>query len=394
LIARRVVRVLVIPVPADTGGKRRSLAILREYVERGAEVTLCAHDDGSGDVAALTAMGVEVHAVPWNPSLLHMAKWFPRFRSLLLTRFWSPGLRDAALDAARRGGPFDVLQVEYLQNVTYLGVPASVTVLDLHDVVSEQTARIGRHKRGLVRMVYALEARRAGQLERAALRQFDVVACVSETDKRLLPRDDAIVAPNGWEAGPLRASASEPVVTMTANFAFATNEDAAVWFVRAVWPKVRAGVPAAKLILVGREPTPAVRRLAELDGVQVTGTVPSVEPFLDCAAVSVAPLRSGGGSRLKILEALEAGKPVVTTSLGYEGLEELDGRGVRVADDPGEMAGAILELLENPAQAATLGADGRRAVHERYLWSATLQPLFDEIKIRLGGAEETQVRNR
>ncbi len=372
-----------LPLPADTGGKRRSLAVLQQYLDRGAHVTLCAHDDGAGDIAALERMGVRVHTVTWKPGVRHMARWYPRFRSLLLTRFWSPQLLNAAMADAARDGPFDILQIEYLQNISYSSIPAKVKALDLHDIVSVQTARIGGLKSPLTRLVYALEARSAARIERTVLHEFDVVTCVSETDRRQLADARVIVAPNGWDESASLASAQEPIVSLTANFAFATNEDAAVWFVSAVWPTVVASVPRARLLLVGRDPTVAVRRLGDSPGIEVTGTVPSITPYLRATAVSVAPLRAGGGSRLKILEALEAGRPVVTTTQGLEGLEEIEGRGVLVADEPEDIAQLVINLLRDPVEAARLGAAGREAVHDRFLWSATLRPLFGALERQL-----------
>lgn len=113
--------------------------------------------------------------------------------------------------------------------------------------------------------------------------------------------------------------------------------------------------------------------------IDVTGAVPDVAPYLGRSRVALAPLRAGGGSRLKILEALDAGRPVVATTIGAEGLEDLVGEGVVVADDPQAMAEAIMALLGDPATAAELGARGHAAVKARHSWDKTLAPLLDRI---------------
>jgi glycosyltransferase involved in cell wall biosynthesis len=154
---------------------------------------------------------------------------------------------------------------------------------------------------------------------------------------------------------------------------WAPNADAAVWIADEVWPLVRARVPGARLLLVGRDPTPAVRARAGTD-VEVTGTVDDVRPFLARARVALAPLRAGGGSRVKILEALDGGRPVVATSIGAEGLGDLVGRGVVLADEPGAMADALVGLLVDRDRAEGLGRAGREAVAARHSWEGTLAP--------------------
>jgi glycosyltransferase involved in cell wall biosynthesis len=136
-----------------------------------------------------------------------------------------------------------------------------------------------------------------------------------------------------------------------------------------------AELPEARLLLVGRSPAPEVRALAG-PTVEVTGTVADVTPYLQRARVAVAPLRSGGGTRLKILEALGAGRPVVATRIGAEGLDDLaGGGGVTLADEPAAMARAIVELLRDPARAQELGRAGHDSVNARFAWDATLAPL-------------------
>jgi glycosyltransferase involved in cell wall biosynthesis len=186
------------------------------------------------------------------------------------------------------------------------------------------------------------------------------------------------VCPNGVDPGDALPPSDEALAVFVAQLAWAPNVDAATWLADEVWPLVRRARPDARLALVGRDPSPAVRALAG-DGIEVTGAVPSVRPWLARAAVGLAPLRAAGGSRLKILESLDAGRPVVATRLGAEGLEDLIGHGVVVADDPAGLAAAIVELFGDPAGAARLGREGHDAVAARYGWDATLAPLLDAI---------------
>ena len=138
-------------------------------------------------------------------------------------------------------------------------------------------------------------------------------------------------------------------------------------------------MPGAQLLLVGREPAPAVRALAG-ENVHVTGTVPDVTPYLARSRVVVAPLRAGGGTRLKILEALDTGRPVVATSVGCEGMDDLVGRGVVVADTAPALADAIATLLVDPARASALGRAGHDAVAADHTWDAALAPLLKVVR--------------
>jgi glycosyltransferase involved in cell wall biosynthesis len=145
-----------------------------------------------------------------------------------------------------------------------------------------------------------------------------------------------------------------------------------------VWPRVVAAVPAARLLVVGRDPPPSVLRLAG-PGIEVTGTVPDVTPYYRRARVAVVPLRAGGGSRLKLLEALDAGRPVVATPIGAEGFDDLTGEGVVLADDPEAYATSVIRLLTDAAGAAELGLRGHAAVRRRHSWDAAYEPLLDAV---------------
>src|SRR5262249_28581209 len=134
-------------------------------------------------------------------------------------------------------------------------------------------------------------------------------------------------------------------------------------------PLIRKTVPEVNLSVVGRDPPPRVQHLAR-DGVVITGTVPDVRPWMNRASVFVVPLRVGGGTRLKILEAMASGRPVVSTSLGCEGLDVKDGDNILVADTPTAFADAVVRCLREPELRRALGARGRALVLERYQWGA------------------------
>jgi glycosyltransferase involved in cell wall biosynthesis len=277
-----------------------------------------------------------------------------------------------------------LLQVEYQQMVPLvLDLPSKISVLDLHNVESALVDSYARARRGVPAALFHIEAAALRRMERRTIGAFDHVVVVSEQERaRLGPgARSLLVCPNGREPSAVLPDATEPTVAFVATMGWAPNVDAAVWLAREIWPSVLARVPDAQLLLVGKDPAPAVRALAG-ESIHVTGTVPDVTPYLARSRVVVAPLRAGGGTRLKIMEALDVGRPVVATSLGCEGMGDLVGRGVVVADTAAGLADAIADLLVDRARAVALGRLGHDAVASDHTWDAALAPLLEAVRPR------------
>ena len=174
-------------------------------------------------------------------------------------------------------------------------------------------------------------------------------------------------------------------MVFTGSMDWLPNEDGMTYFCREILPRVRQAEPAATLSIIGRSPTPAVRRLADEHGVEVTGRVDDVRPHVSRGAVYVVPLRIGGGTRLKIFEAMAMGKAVVSTSIGAEGLPVTSGRDVAIADDPARFAQAVVHLMRDASARQAIEIAARRLVVERYDWSAVASD-FEEALLRAGSA--------
>ncbi|WP_180357748.1 glycosyltransferase [Streptomyces sp. NP160] len=361
-----------LPWPPNSGDKRRTLGVCRALLERG-PVTVVAFSGADEDAEGLRAQGFEVVTAPWRRHPVDLALGLLRSGSLSSARFYDRALERLALALPAA----DLLVVEHVQLLPLAKrLRGAVRVLDMHNVESVLAQRVAATTTGLKKVVWAVEARALRRVESG--RHADVVAVTSAVDEQALARvarhDRVVVVPNAWdEPAPLPPSA-EPVVSFVALMSWTPNVEAAVWFAREVWPLVLQRVPAARLQLVGRNPTPAVQALAG-ESVVVTGTVDSLEPWYAATRVAVAPLLAGGGSRLKILEALAAARPLVATTVGAEGLEDLVGRGVVVADAPADLAREVADLLEEPERAAALGAAGARAVGTDHSWRAAVAPL-------------------
>jgi glycosyltransferase involved in cell wall biosynthesis len=254
---------------------------------------------------------------------------------------------------------------------------------------------------GIAGGAYSLaQWRKLKRYESLVMRQCDAVVAVAAEDRATLlglaPAATIGVVPNGVDTAYFSRAAmaadrvatlsfSAPTLVFSGTLDFRPNVDAVTWFVREVLPQVRARRPDARLLVVGKRPAPALRRLADEGALLLTGEVADVRPYLAGAAVYVVPMRIGGGVRLKLLEALALELPTVSTSMGAEGLAGLRaGEHCLVADDAAGFAEATLQLLDEPVLGQTLGAAGRVLACQRYDWEVIvpkLEALYREIEM-------------
>ena len=240
--------------------------------------------------------------------------------------------------------------------------------------------------------------RKLKHYEALVMRHCDAVVAVADEDRDTLlglaPGATIGVVPNGVDTSYFSRAAmatgrvgaltfGAPTLVFSGTLDFRPNVDAAIWFAGEVLPRVRARRPDARLLVVGKRPTPALRRLADEGMLLLTGEVPDARPYLAGAAVYIVPMRIGGGVRLKLLEALALELPVVSTSMGAEGVSGLRaGEHCLIADDPAGFAAATLRLLGDRALCGRLGAAGRALARERYDWSVIvprLEALYQQI---------------
>lgn len=382
-----------LPFPPEQGAALRNFSLICQVAQRHAVSLLTFAPHGPAADDPLRDLCHVVRTVP--PPERTRAD---RLRTLALTRLPDMAERlrstpfgDALRDLVTRER-FDVLQVEGIEMApyahavrTWLGDRSPALVFDDHNAeyVLQRRACLAdarRPARWPAALYSLVQSRRLARFERDFCRAADVVVAVSEADARALQRLDAslapLVVPNGVDTTryhpglPDTIPLQHPAVVFTGKMDYRPNVDAMLWFHGQVWPLVRRRIADARLYVVGKSPHPRLAPLRDNDSVTVTGWVPDVLPYLGGADVVVAPMRTGGGTQLKVLEAMAAGRPLVTTTFGAEGVGLTPGRHALVEDDPERMAGAIVALLTDPARASALGAAGRALVVERFDWSA------------------------
>jgi sugar transferase (PEP-CTERM/EpsH1 system associated) len=279
---------------------------------------------------------------------------------------------------------YDVIHVEFSFMAPYVAAvsPRSRVkkILSTHNIESLRFVRELRFAPPPMRRLALLTDHLLfGSWEERALRSFDGIIAVSATElswiRRHAPAAAVALVPNGVDVDHFstdRPSASSRAIVFTGLMNYPPNIDAAVWFCDEVLPLLQRDHPEVCFRIVGDKPDRTVLALAERKGVQVTGRVPDVRPHLSDCVASVVPLRSGAGTRLKILEAMAMRRPVVSTPLGAEGLEVTPGVDILLGETARELADHVCALLTDPGLGERLGRAGRRLVETKYDWRMCL----------------------
>jgi glycosyltransferase involved in cell wall biosynthesis len=210
----------------------------------------------------------------------------------------------------------------------------------------------------------------------------------AERLRLIAPGCRTFVVPNGVDIDYFKRVGTAPTksndIVFVGPTAIYPNRQAVDWFLEGSWSAVRRAVPSAVLNLVGATRPADVSRYQGVPGVKVHGYVPDVRPYLQAAACSIVPIQVGGGTRLKILDAWSMGTPVVSTSLGCEGLETVDGENIVIRDDPGQFAEAVIAIVRDPARGGRIGSAGRETAEKLYGWDAITRRLADHYEELIG----------
>jgi glycosyltransferase involved in cell wall biosynthesis len=394
-VARILFLTQVLCYPLDSGAKIRAYYVL-QYLAQQHEVTLVSFvraDDRPEYVAHLERFCHAVHTVPMCRS------WLRDARAVLAAGLTDQpviivrdeiGEMHAALKRLVREENIDVVHADQTSMVQYVLYARSQIpnlesrqtarlVLDAHNALYRIPERMSAHERNpLKRWAFRREARALSRYEARACQCFDHVVFVADEDRQVLQGRIAVdnsrfttipicVDP---EEKPLIERTQQPLaVTHLGTMFWPPNVEGVLWFAQEVFPQVKAQVPEARLTIIGKNPPSVVRRLPlAISNVEVTGYVEDPTPYLAQTAAFIVPLRAAGGMRVKILDAWCWGVPIVSTSIGAEGIDVRDGDDILIADTPDAFAQAVVRVLKDPTLGERLRNNGRRSVERRYNW--------------------------
>jgi glycosyltransferase involved in cell wall biosynthesis len=390
-----------LPSPARFGGQRRLDGLMRTLAKSHdvSLISFTATDEfREMSLEATRAYCSEVEVFPDLELVSRRDKRLLQARSLLSLHSYEHLLVARRTEFLARlqqlvdSGRFDIVQVEFVQMAALqFRLPRGRrfrTVLDEHNIEFDIVKRTASANVSRVRQLYsAVDWRKLQREETAAWRWFDGVTVTSQRDGAILsslePSTPVSVVPNGVDVDLFRPATGEPEPDSLLFFGamnYYPNQDGLTYFVEQIFPLILAKRPRTKLKVVGPAPD-SVKRLQSAN-IEVTGFVDAVEPYIDAASAVIVPLRLGGGTRLKIVEAMSKAKPIISTKVGAEGIDVVDGESALLADDPAGFAAHVESVLADAPLQRRLGAAARKLAEDRYGWPslvAGLERFYEQV---------------
>lgn len=415
----------IVPYPPDAGPKVKTWHGIRYLVEAGHQITLATYvrQDEMRHLPTLEALCERVHAVPIQRSRVkdafYLLRSFFTGRPFLVERDDLPEMR-ALIRELLTSQDFDLIYADQLTMAQFAfpgkavrrsdAKPRPALIFDAHNAVWTILKRSSDTARWFFRPILLRESRAIQRHEGELVLNYDHTLAVTDIDRAALleavkslgsiPATQADAAAARLSVNPIavdtqvlqptgRSPESQHIVTL-GTLHYPPNADGIRWFAREVYPIIQRRLPKAHLTIIGKNPPQDFLELAvqQPESITVTGYVPDLDPYMEAAAVMVVPVRAGGGMRVRILEAFARGMPVVTTTVGLEGIDAQPGVEVLVEDSPETFASAVMGLLSNPEWQAELALRGRQLAERKYDWKAVLGQL-DEVFKQLAISEDT-----
>jgi glycosyltransferase involved in cell wall biosynthesis len=393
------------PFPPDNGAKRRIVAAV-SYLSQIHDLTLASirEPNSSGGLPG------EMYEGLWQDFVVNQSckskvptalKAAFSTHSYSQVKYWSRSLQEGVLSRFNTQH-FDCVWIHFLFMANYIEQifskimwdqrpPLPIFVLDEHNVDELTYKNLLRTSANTFRKMYAtLEILKARFLQKRWFPRFDAILCVSPEDLQKTAQyveqsANVWLAPNGVDIGYFQPRAKQefqeptPIIVFGGSLDVKMNQDAVLWFSASILPLIKQRIADVRFWIVGRDPSPEVKKLGQRQGIKVTGTVADVREYYRQARVFVVPLRFGGGTKLKTLEAMAMGLPIVSTEVGAQGLDIKWGREIFIADRPEDFADRVVELLKDRDRADQMGAEARRLVEKRYIWTSIMGDVNDKL---------------
>jgi sugar transferase (PEP-CTERM/EpsH1 system associated) len=383
-----------LPYPPDRGDRLRAYNLLKHLAPHHTLdlLSFIASDEERDHVAPLQDILQSIDIVERSPARSAATVVLNLYRrDPLQALYYRSRTMEQLVRRKMSENRYDAAYIHLFRMAPYLAPYTSLyRIVDLTDAISMEIRRSMQYRRSLSRLVYAIERPRIEWCERWVCNTFEETWLISDADRQALstacPEDRVHIVPNGVDLDRFSPSDEEPnhdLILFVGHMGVFHNIDAASYLVQEILPLVRQRAPECQLEIVGADPSPVVLKLAADPAVEVTGFVPDLNAALNRAAVFVAPLRFAAGIQNKILEAMAAGRPVVTTSLVNQSLGAEPGREVIIGDTPAEVAGQIVALLSDRQRAEKIGRAARQFVRRTASWGHAVRRM-EAIERELG----------
>ena len=375
------------PFPPKRGGKIRPFNMIRHLSASGHRVTVCSlarsaaeAEEGQGIAAHCERFAMGIVSEPVQT--LRMVARLPLTTPSSMGYFHSPSLQ-RQVDHLLQAEKWDLIFVHCSSVAQYVERVRTVPkILDFGDMDSQKWLEYANYKPFPLSLGYRLEGTKVLAAEKRLARLFDLCTATTRAEWQTLEDYRTGVAtdwfPNGVDAdffSPTADACDPDTLSFIGRMDYYPNQECMARFCAQIWPLLRQRRPQLKLLIIGADPSPEMRRLGELPGVTVTGSVPDVRPFVRQSALMVAPLNIARGTQNKILEAMAMGVPVVTSRVAAGGVDAEPVKHFLVADTPQEYSDAILGVLQNPVERQRLAVAGRQRMLSNHAWSHSMARL-------------------
>lgn len=387
----------ILPYPPNAGPRVKTWNVLRHLLDRGHEVTLVSYvrEEERPYLPVLEMLCAEVHAIPINRSrwkdIYFWLKSHLSGRPFLVERDDLPAMRSTVHQLVG-SGEFDAMhmdQVTMAQFAPRADPGKCIRVFDAHNATWTILDRMRQSSPLWMKPLLAMETKRMLDFETRVIERCDWTLAVTEIDRRALSRnlssngraaDNFAVIPIAVDTEdfePVRRDPGAKKVFTFGTLHYAPNADGIRWFLAEVWPRVQTAIPDAELTITGANPPEDFLHLANNPGsnLTVTGYVEDLIPYFEQASVLVVPVLSGSGMRVRILESMSRAMPLVSTTIGVEGIDVEHGTHLLVANEPEEFARCVVRLMVDTGFQKQLGENARRLATSRYDWRVALNPL-------------------